>query len=211
MICHPSSIQTNFFLSSAFDQPIDWTKEPFSCLVQPNGIDMPIDRIWQVHNYEAKNKPFVLLKEKVAQRFSTYELVPRTVSLFFHETKKEEKLNNMFILSKGFYEFLTPFFVEIANDEVGIFQTRSSLIRAGIMVTSGLYDSGYRGPIGGVLFSEETILRYIERGAPIAQFIIRKVHNPQNHLYCGQYGFDSARHKKISEPNYYYSKKAYEL
>lgn len=71
-------------------------------------------------------------------------------------------------------------------------QTRSTLNRNGVTVTSGLYDSGYEGHIAGMIHntSFETIL---EPHMSIAQFIMADAMSAK--MYAGGYN-----HKKDELP-----------
>lgn len=84
----------------------------------------------------------------------------------------------------GVYEFSSTFNVQIAEQECGWLITRSTFVRNGCFVTSGLYDSGYNGIIGGVLHVCGGPVK-IQRHSRIAQFVLTD--SESIGLYGGNY------------------------
>lgn len=83
------------------------------------------------------------------------------------------------------YQFLSDSVVEVGDSEAGYLITRSSLNRNGLVVTSGLYDSGFEGHLGG-LITVGVGSAYVKRGARVAQFILFDAE--MVHSYDGSYG-----------------------
>ena len=75
-------------------------------------------------------------------------------------------------------------YVEVPEGYVGWLHTRSTLNRNGLLVHSGLYDSGFKGPVCGMLYNLGGWSE-IEPGTCFAQFIIA----PSNSegIYAGGY------------------------
>src|SRR5699024_3153660 len=102
--------------------------------VQPNAIDITTDRL--------------------------FEVLPTTfwLGMNSNETKHRE-VNEVEIQEDGYfklekdktYQFLSDSVVEVGDSEAGYLITRSSLNRNGLVVTSGLYDSGFEGHLGGLI------------------------------------------------------------
>jgi len=89
------------------------------------------------------------------------------------------------ILPKGFVNILLYEEVRLPGWCAMTLQTRSSYSRKGVFITSGLYDSGFRGAIGCSIYnlSEEKII--IPGGERILQAIFWKPDSAS--LYNGQW------------------------
>lgn len=97
----------------------------------------------------------------------------------------EWKDDSFVLVNTGAFAFESDVEVEIPEGYVGWLITRSSLNRNGIIVHSGLYDSGFKGIIAGTVYNMTKSIVYIERGARIAQFVLAKAECAG--LYNGQY------------------------
>lgn len=73
--------------------------------------------------------------------------------------------------SNNVYDFVSSAYVEMPEGVVGWLVTRSTLNRNGVFVLSGLYDSGFRGHINGMLYNlvGHTLIQPESR---VAQFIM---------------------------------------
>jgi deoxycytidine triphosphate deaminase len=74
-------------------------------------------------------------------------------------------------------------YVSIPKTCCALLIVRSSLNRIGAFVTTGLYDNGFHGYVGGVLRPDCTIK--LEIGTPIAQLVFFESRG--RNLYLGQY------------------------
>ena len=82
---------------------------------------------------------------------------------------------------------------EIPQGYCGWFTHRSSLVRCGAFITSGLYDTGFQcDEFGALLFVLNSQGIYIQKNARIAQFVMAKAEETE--LYNGQ--FQGAKDKK---------------
>ena len=124
---------------------------------QPNGIDIRINKLYGLHSYDH------------AALLSEIRSIPTPYPV---EPYAQHKLwgRNVFELSPGVWEFETELQVEVPDNFIGIIHQRSTLSRAGVLVTSGIYDSGYKGLIAGQIHTPRQL--YLERGVRIAQFIL---------------------------------------
>ena len=88
-------------------------------------------------------------------------------------------------LKPGSYEILFQGTITIGLGEAGFVITRSTLNRNGLFLTSGLYDSGYKGVMAGALHvtSGDAI---ITPGTRLGQFILFKSETLS--MYAGDYG-----------------------
>lgn len=105
--------------------------------VQPNAIDFDCVRLFELD----KTSPALLSETKKVHRKST-ELTPVADDdgeLFW--TLKQGKC----------YDFVSGFHVELPRGVAGELIIRSTLNRSGVFLTAGLYDSGFKGNVAGVL------------------------------------------------------------
>lgn len=135
--------------------------------IQPNAVDIRIKGIKQINN-----DIFIINEDQKV-----------------HRTHKEVEVNSKgeWLLPVGTYDFTTEHDVTIAEGEAGLLVSRSTLNRNGVYITSGLYDSGFSGNLGGVLHVT-CGLCIIKPGTRIGQFMLYKAES--THLYDGDYGLD---------------------
>lgn len=90
-----------------------------------------------------------------------------------------------YVLEAGKYDVLFDIDIKVESGEAGWLIQRSTLNRNGIQVTSGLYDSGYNGPVGGMLHIPEGTILQIGKRERLAQLIM--VQSESLSLYDGVY------------------------
>lgn len=137
--------------------------------IQPNAIDLRLDRVWSMHG------TFKIDEEEKIHR-SKKELTP--------------DLEGYFTLETGSYEISFKGIVTMGPDEAGKVITRSTLNRNGVFITSGLYDSGYGtnnqvGSMAACLHINGGLAR-IKKGTRVGQFIVAKSQSVSS--YDGDYG-----------------------
>lgn len=143
--------------------------------VQPNAIDLKVDKIFKV-----KNTVFTIDEQYKGHRGS-------------EEIHPDEDGN--WLLDKGCYEIVMEGEVSIGEGEAGWVITRSTLNRNGVYITSGLYDSGYTGVMAGALHVTCGDM-LIKKGTRVGQFLLFK--SESLHQYDGDYGtgkFDDKAYK----------------
>ena len=87
-------------------------------------------------------------------------------------------------LHPGTYSLTFEQGIELPNNKTAFIRHRSSVLRCGGIITSGVYDPGFQvDEMGAVLLATESMI--IEKGARVAQVIIFE-NNPAE-LYDGQY------------------------
>lgn len=137
--------------------------------IQPNAIDLKVDRLYAIR-YE---NPFEISEDGKTHRGSV---------------EIEPDKDNWWNLGAGSYEIIMEGEVEMGPDEVGWVIPRSTLNRNGLYLTSGLYDSGYKGVMASVLHitgSKLTKTR-IKKGTRVGQFLLFKAESLST--YDGDYG-----------------------
>lgn len=149
--------------------------------VQPNAVDVRIARVWQLH----PSSLFSIDERSKMHRAST-EILPNEEGYWF--------------LEQGSYEVQFANLVTIGDDEAGWVIVRSTLNRNGIILTSGLYDSGYSGAMAGCMHVLGGPMQ-IQKGTRIGQFILIKAE--ALHKYNGTYGFDANGKPKSHEQKYH--------
>lgn len=130
----------------------DLSKDDF----QPNGVDIRINKL-----YELNNRDHAALLSMIRSLPS-----PKPVDPIQHYIWG----SNVYELTPGVWEFETELEVRVPDNFIGIIHQRSTLSRAGVIVTSGIYDSGYEGLIAGQIHTPRQL--YLEQGVRIAQFIL---------------------------------------
>jgi deoxycytidine triphosphate deaminase len=135
--------------------------------VQPNAIDLRIDRVFALSSGE-----FVINNEEKTHR-NTREILPTSLGWF--------------TLQVGYYQIIMENTITIGPDEAGFVIPRSTLVRNGLSIITGLYDSGYSGMMQSGLNVEGGTAR-IQRGTRIAQFLLFKAESLTQ--YDGDYGFN---------------------
>ena len=118
--------------------------------IQPNAVDITADRMFQV------------LDSNVFEVSNTDKL---------HRNRGELTNPHFWQLERGVYDFLSDVYVDVPEGAVGWLVTRSTLNRNGLIVQSGLYDSGFKGNIGGMLYNLSGMAR-ITPHTCVAQFIL---------------------------------------
>jgi len=90
----------------------------------------------------------------------------------------------VFILPAGEYSLTFEQGVKLPSGKTAFIRHRSSILRCGGIITSGVYDPGFEvDEMGGVLIATQPIT--IEKGARVAQIII--FDNFDAELYAGQW------------------------
>jgi deoxycytidine triphosphate deaminase len=133
--------------------------------IQPNALDVTIDTVDSIDT----DGYFVMRKDASPSGVIKYPIDPTDGVLFD--------------LRPGAYSFESSITVEIPEGIVGWLVARSSLNRNGIFIMSGVYDSGFKGRIGGTIYTSQHM--HIEKGARVAQLITATAET--FHLYDGQW------------------------
>lgn len=151
--------------------------------VQPNAVDLRIARLWMLD----PTSEFILFDNDKQHR--------QKIELFANPQTRMFELP-----ARTTFEVQFEGIVTIADDEAGVVITRSTLNRNGLFLTSGLYDSGYKGAMAGALHNLGGVAK-IEINARIGQFLIWKAE--ALHRYAGSYGIDPNGNIKNDEKVYH--------
>lgn len=138
--------------------------------VQPNAVDITLGKVFRIlpttFAIDARNNKVLRQREEMIPNQEGYwELPP------------------------GDYEGVAEQAVCVGPDEAGYVIPRSTLNRAGVFLTSGLYDSGYNG-VCAFCIHVGTGPMVIEKGTRVGQYITWKAE--ALHKYNGSYGFGTS-------------------
>lgn len=133
--------------------------------IQPNGVDLRIDKL-----YEVNGRVTIPREGKAKSDLRAREVDPKD--------------GYWSITPGGLYyvDFLET--ISVSDEWCATLATRSSLVRAGVDVVSGLWDTGFKGTLGCTLRVWSPV--DIEWGAKLCQVMFWKsVFN--GHYYTGRY------------------------
>lgn len=148
--------------------------------IQPNAVDLRLGKVFLI-------KPDVFIIDEQQKRHrGTIELQPND--------------EGYFQLDPGHYEVVMENIINVGEGEAGWVITRSTLNRNGVFLTSGLYDSMYRGTMAGVMHVSVAPMK-IKKGTRIGQYL--SFDAEMHHAYNGSYGFDADGKPKVEEEKYH--------
>lgn len=141
--------------------------------VQPNAVDLRLGKVLMI-----RPSTFTITEDEKIHRGAA-ELQPDN--------------NGYFVLPQGSYEVVMENIIEVGEGEAGWVITRSTLNRNGVHLTSGLYDSGYRGVMAATMHVNAGPMR-IKKGTRIGQYL--SFNSESLHMYDGSYGLGKAHDEK---------------
>lgn len=139
---------------------------------QPNAVDLRLAKVFSIGDDE------FILSDTIKQHRGKKELAPNESGFFW--------------LDPGFYEIVMQNEVSLFKEgdapfgDTGLVIARSTLIRNGVTIESGLYDSGYVGPIVAGMRVEGGSFG-VAYGTRIAQFLL--FFAEADTTYTGSYGY----------------------
>ena len=141
--------------------------------VQPNAIDWTVDAIQEI-DY---NSPCHIGEgTKIMRR-----------QLPLHADAKGD-----FFLEPGEYDVSSNVYVEVPEGKAALLILRSTFVRNGCVLASGLYDSGFKGNIGAVLHVNGPMT--VEKGVRIGQIMF--IDSDSVGKYAGGYNTADGQHWK---------------
>ena len=143
--------------------------------VQPNAVDLRLGKVFKI-----KDNVFTIDEDQKVHRGSE---------------EYEPWEDGYYYLYPGSYEVIMRNEIEVGPDEAGFVITRSTLNRNGLFLTSGLYDTGYKGVMAGVLHVNVGLAR-IKPGTRIGQYLSWKAEALSS--YDGDYGVGKAHDEKYT-------------
>lgn len=159
-------------------------------VLQPNGIDLSISHIEEMDTHS----DLVIIGDEVkTSHLKTRAMPLKPLYAFEEETQyldKELQYKEGYLLKKGnTYKAETEYKLHLPEDMIAYIFTRSSLNRNGILTGSGLWDSGYHGPVGTTIYAFHDLI--LIPPCRIAQIVFMKADSAL--LYNGSYNVASMK------------------
>lgn len=146
--------------------------------VQPNAIDFTLDKLFEVDG----NSDFILTEDRKVMRKSTPATLLEGIS---------EGTSGWRLRPNGRYDGMSDIYVELPEGVAAKLIIRSTLNRNGVFLTSGLYDSGFKGNIGFMLHNVLGT-SYLGKGTRVGQIEFYK--SDSAGLYAGGYNTEKGKH-----------------
>lgn len=164
----------------------EWMSEEFKqkC-IQPNALDFTIDRLFSV-----KPTDKFMISENAKTMRSNVE-VP--ICMYYGAEWPENGGElTYWDLEVGCYDAMSDFYVEVPEGVAAWLITRSTFNRNGTFIQSGLYDSGFKGNCGFVLYNMGGVASIAPR-TRIGQLIFVKS-EASGIMYAGGYNTEAGQH-----------------
>lgn len=158
MLKNISSQSCESFLTSQL-----WMKEQ----IQPNAVDLTLDEVFAF----SEDSVFEIDNEMKVHRKQ-------------HPVDVLDSNANTFVLTPGSYRIVFKEKINIGDQEAGFVVPRSTFIRNGVFIHSGLYDSGYTGRMEAGMNVTAGCMN-IKKNTRIGQILIFDAE--ALHLYDGDY------------------------
>jgi deoxycytidine triphosphate deaminase len=155
--------------------------------VQPNAIDFTLDHIYTINHH---NIAILSEDKKLTQMRGGDELA---VSNTTPDGKSWWTLN-----AHEVYDGLSGITVDLPEGIACTLVIRSTFNRNGVYLTSGLYDSGYKGPIGFAIHNRSG-LTSVEVGMRVGQIVFHA--SDKNGLYAGGWNHEAGTHWSTDTKN----------
>lgn len=154
--------------------------------IQPNAIDFTLDKLFDIDN----NNMFIISTDPITGKEvkkmrggeEIHAVQDRATDIeFFHIRWNCPRT----------FDAASDVYVELPEGVAAITVIRSTFNRNGIFMTSGLYDSGYKGHLGFALHCMSGQAK-IEKGTRVGQIIFVKSENAG--IYAGGYNHQQGTH-----------------
>lgn len=152
--------------------------------IQPNAIDFTIDRAF---SSAASTTVFKAVDTVIDGELKTIKQFPEFAELTAVEDAdpKFDRVPMFLLPPQSSIDFLSDFYVEVPEGVAALLIVRSTFNRGGNFVTSGLYDSGFKGNIGAALHNNGSTDAFIGKGTRVGQIIF--VQSESVGVYAGGY------------------------
>lgn len=152
--------------------------------VQPNAIDFTLDRVFYIRGRDS----FVISEEGKQMR-SVVEADPVLDRRYKEQTGKELYFWH---LREPFIDGTSDVYVDLPEGVAAMLVIRSSFSRNGIFLTSGLYDSGFKGHLGFLLHNRAPGLFSVAKGTRVGQVMFVRADSAK--LYGGGWSHEEGTH-----------------
>ena len=151
----------------------DWFDHKF---LNPNALDFTLDAVYTIASANA----FIIDEENKMMRGGAPHL-----PIADRVTSKEY----WFMKGKSVYDCMSDLYVEVPEGVACQLIIRSTFSRNGLFLTSGLYDSGFKGNIGFAIHNNCEGIMKVGVGTRIGQIIF--VESASEGVYAGQYNHEA--------------------
>lgn len=150
--------------------------------VQPNAVDLRLDRVFKIGYHPSGTGEFILTDDSKTH---------------YNITEVFAGENGFFsLMPREHYQIVFENEISVGENECGWVIPRSTLVRNGLSITTGLYDSGYKGKMVACLHTSCGIAK-IQKGCRVAQYLCFDAE--MLHKYDGDYGVDKEHDKKYNK------------
>lgn len=153
--------------------------------IQPNAIDFTLDRVFCISDGSCAIAEFGKRMRPQA------EVTPFPIVRELYEIKDVPYTTEGWILHKGSYDCMSDFYVEVPEGVAAYLIVRSTFNRNGMFITSGLYDSGFKGHVGFVLHNMIGQAA-VPKGTRVGQIIFVSSENAG--VYAGGWNHEAGTH-----------------
>ena len=153
--------------------------------VQPNAIDFTADKAFTV----AIEHAYVSEEGKQMRGGGPMELTVASMSSMLETPSNPDWKDWWAIPGKDMIDCLSNIYVDLPEGVAAQLVIRSTLARNGLLLTSGLYDWGFRGHIGFLLHNLHSQPAFIAPGTRVGQIIF--VSSDSAGVYSGGYNHDA--------------------
>jgi len=150
--------------------------------IQPNAIDFTVDKLYTIDYLQ----PFFINEEDKRMRGGKEVQTYKQSDVTNNDGKDYWTLD-----AYTAYDFMSDFYVEIPDGVACQLIIRSTLNRNGLFLTSGLYDSGFKGHIAGAIHNRSGCA-FIEPGTRVGQIIF--IESVSAGMYAGGYNHEEGTH-----------------
>ena len=161
--------------------------------VQPNAIDFTLDELYLIEpslTYISNNKTLVQHRTRNKVSLVTPESL-RDSHAFGNVTEEPNLASGWFLAPNSSYDGTSNVYVEVPEGMAAFLVVRSTLNRNAIVLTSGLYDSGFKGHIGFTIHTKAGNT-FIEKGTYVGQIMFMA--SDSAGTYSGGYNTEVGQH-----------------
>ena len=156
--------------------------------VQPNAIDFDIKTVMRIIPTNGVEGREFFLNQDLKQHQQMKPLEPQLIMCPLTKVQ----VPYFCFGPRTSYDVTSSAYVEVPENTAAMLIVRSTLNRNGLFLTSGLYDSGFKGNVAGILHNMSDDWAYITPGSFIGQIMFIK--SDAVGTYAGGYNTTSGQH-----------------
>lgn len=153
--------------------------------IQPNAIDFTLDRLFHISHND-----FIICVDPETNK--EVKQMRGVVEMSAIEDRRSKKIEFFHLSARATFDGMSDVYVTIPDKVAALLIVRSSYNRNGIFLTSGLYDSGFKGNVSFTLHNLSHGSAKIQKGMRIGQIVFIEADNIG--LYAGGYNTNRGEH-----------------